>query len=141
VLEQQARDGPEAVLDDVLAGRLLEPRELGDDVVRDHVRVVPLGVLQRGRDDVLRQRVDLVGDGVAGARRPDRGKALVGAPAHQEGVAGEGQLRLHLAEALVAGTAERRPQVRPFDDAVDGDVRRVDDLAHRSEVSMDWTCG
>ena len=96
----------------------------------DHVGVVPLRVLQRRRDDVLRHRVDLVGDGVAGARRPDRREAVVGAPAHQQRVAGQGQIRLDLAEALVAGTAERRPQVRPLDDAVEGDVGRVDDLAH-----------
>ena len=32
VLQQQPRHGPEAVLDDVLAGSLLEPRDLGGDV-------------------------------------------------------------------------------------------------------------
>jgi hypothetical protein len=31
-LEQQARHDPEAELDDVLAGRLREPPDLGDDV-------------------------------------------------------------------------------------------------------------
>src|SRR4051812_1464822 len=130
MLEQQARHDPEAVLHDVLPGGLLEPRDLGGDVDVDHLRVVPVRLLQRRRDDVLAHRVEVVRDGVAGARLPHRGEAFVGAPAHQHRVTGQSQLRLDLSGPLVAGTAERRPQVRPLDDAVDGDVGRVDDLAH-----------
>ena len=52
-----------------------------------------------------------------------------------------GQLRLDLPGALVAGTAERRPQVRPLDDAVEGDVGRVDDLAHGREAFHELVLG
>jgi hypothetical protein len=46
VLQQQARQDPEAVLDDVLAGSLLDPRDLGGDVAVDDPGVVPLRILQ-----------------------------------------------------------------------------------------------
>src|SRR3954447_15628736 len=62
-------------------------------------------------------------------------------PPHEHRLARRRQVGLDLPGALVAGTAERRPQVRPLDDAVEGDVGRVDDLSHGPEPVMDWCPG
>src|SRR4051794_660865 len=56
---------------------------LGDELAREHRRVVPFGVTKRRRHDVLRHVVELVGE-VAGARGPGFGKALVCDAAEQQ---------------------------------------------------------
>jgi hypothetical protein len=99
-----------------------------DDVVGDDRRVVPVGVLQRRRHDVLGHRVERVGEEVARARGPGGGEALVGDPPEQHRVG----LLQHLAVELAGLVAEERagPQVRVLGDVVERGEGGDGELAH-----------
>src|SRR5215207_7324741 len=74
---------------------MLELPDRGGEVAFEHRGVGPLRVAERGRGDVLGQRVEAVRDRVVrvGGLRPGGGEDVVGAPAEEE--------RVHLAEHLV----------------------------------------
>src|ERR671930_1764705 len=73
VLDQRLRQLRTAVNDDVALVPLLELRDRLDHVAVEHSRVVTVRVLQSGEDDVLGQRVELVGE-LALDVRPHRRK-------------------------------------------------------------------
>jgi hypothetical protein len=114
----------------------LELHHLLDHVTMQHGRVVPLGVLQRGGDHVLRHRVELVRE-LALVMRPDGGEAVVGDATEQQCV---GRPRLLPLELIAFGTScegvrpadplEVLGSARRLHDAVDGDVLGHDDPAH-----------
>src|SRR6476646_10230534 len=59
VLEQRADERAASVDEDGALGFLLELLQPADDVAGDDRRVLPLGILERVRDDVLRVGVEL----------------------------------------------------------------------------------
>jgi hypothetical protein len=82
---------------------VLELGDLLDDVAPDDRRVGPVGLLERGRDHVLRHAVQLVGEaGLVGPRRPGVREALIGATPQQQGV---GLLELLQLEPVALGAA------------------------------------
>jgi hypothetical protein len=117
--------------------------ESGHVVDRDDVRVVPRRIAQRRRHDVLRHRVELVGEArLVGAIRPRGGEALVGRAAEQERVGGHHLVDLELV-ALVAALELERPAAElellgapgVLHHAVEGDELRHHDLPHDSSLS------
>ena len=94
----------------------------------DHGWIPRRGVDRLGGDDVLGDRVDVVGEGVTGPGGPGLCHAFVGDAAEQQCVGGERHLQLVVLQLLV-GVLER-PLVRVVDVAVEGGVGEVDDLAH-----------
>jgi hypothetical protein len=96
---------------------------------------VSTGVDRLGGDDVVGDRVDVIGEGVAAHRRPRLRHPFEGGPAEQQRVGGE----VHLHEVvlqLLVGVLER-PLVRVVDVAVESGVSEVDDLAHG--VCFSWS--
>ncbi len=122
-----------AVDEDVALVPVAQPSQI---VEADHRRVVPLGILERRGDEVLRHGVELVGE-IALARGPGRGEALVGDAAEQERVARHHLVELELVPVRPALELERPTAVlvalgpaRILDDAVERDELGDDDLAH-----------
>jgi hypothetical protein len=128
--DQLSGDRAIAVLQDVLAVLSLEPGDLLDQVAAQHLGVVPRRVGQGRRYDVL---LDVVEVGRAGARvalvhgRPGGSHAVVGGAAHQQRVSCVGLLAGEGNGLLVE---VRRGPRGVLDDAVEGDVGRVDELSH-----------
>jgi len=86
--------------DDVPVHVLLQLRDVLGEIAAEHGRVVPLGVRQRRRDDVLGHAVELVGE-LTIPRRPGLGEALIGHPAQQQRLGLQGLVELELV-SLVA---------------------------------------
>src|SRR4029079_5395394 len=82
-LEQPLNELGAPVHDDVALVCLAQLRHLLREVTPEHGGVAPLRALERRRDDVLRHRVELVGE-LAVAGRPRRGEALVGVPTEEQ---------------------------------------------------------
>src|SRR5215470_677141 len=124
---------------DVALVPVLEPGHLGRQVgARDDRGVGPGRPGERGRDDVLRHRVHLLGELAAGFlhRRPGGGEPLVGHAPEQLGI---GALQLFALELLALGgrVAEAPAAVlgalaaaRVIDDPVERDELGDDQLAH-----------
>src|SRR5215208_3778604 len=88
---------------DVAADVLLQLQDLAGDVVADHGRVVPVGlvVAERGRDDVLRHGVHPFREpGLVGHRRPGPCEALISHPAEQLRVGGHQLVQLELVPVI-----------------------------------------
>ena len=105
-------------------------RSRGEVAVGDDGRVRPLRVLQRRGHDVLRHRVEAVGE-LALAARPRVREALVGPPPEQQRRRSERLLGLELV-ALVATVELERP--RPAHEVV-VPARRLHDAVERDELS------
>jgi hypothetical protein len=95
------------VHDDVAVDLVLHARDGGCEVVAgDHRRVRPLGVGERGGDDVFRHRVELVGE-LAVALRPGGREALVRHASEQERLRGHRLVDLELVAGVAAVERER----------------------------------
>src|SRR6266540_669406 len=138
VLHQRADELGAAGHQDVAAVPLLEPGDLVDDVVPDHGRVVPLGLVQRGRHDVLGHAVHLLAElaGV-GHGRPGGGEPLVGHASQEEGVGRQRLVELELGAIVPllelegpASVLEGLRSTRVLHHAVQAHELRHDDLAH-----------
>src|SRR5439155_1351319 len=94
---------------DVSVELLLQLADLFGEVAVDHRRVVPLGVLQRRRDDELRNRVHLLPE-LAGAvhRRPRLRESFVGLATEELRLARHQLVELELV-ALFAAVEPERP--------------------------------
>src|SRR6266545_3918837 len=121
---------------DVAVVSLFELPDLVDDVTGKDGGVVPFGVGQGLRDDVLGHGVELVRE-LALVVRPDGSEAVVGDPAEQKGVRVHRLVELELvafrAAAEGVGPAdalEALGSARRLDDAVDGHVLSDDDSSH-----------
>ena len=106
--EQRLHERRAAGHEDVAGEPLLQRADLLREVAAEHGRVVPLRVLQRGGDDELRHRVELLAE-VAGAlhRRPRLREAVVGDAAEQLRVGGHQLVVLEPVALLAALEAER----------------------------------
>src|SRR5918992_2710490 len=132
VLEQRLHE-LRAPVDDELA---VELAHLFDDVALEDRRVRPLRVLERGRDHVLRHRVEPVCE-LPRAAGPGLGEALVGHAAEQHGVRVHGLDGLELV-ALVAAVEREAPAsvlevlgaAGILDHAVEGDELGNDNSRH-----------
>src|SRR3954453_2221439 len=136
VLDQRLRKLRATVNEDVSLVPLLEIPHLLDDIAAENRRVLPLGILQRRRDDVLRHRVEVVGE-LALEMWPTRRKSLVGDPPEQLRVGGHGLVDLELIACRTAGEAvgpadplERLAAARRLDNAVERHVLGHNDPAH-----------
>src|SRR5947207_9022470 len=83
VLQQRLSELPAAVDDDVAILFALELRHRLDHIAVEHGRVAPRWIAQRRRDDVLRHRVELLGE-LALPRRPGFGESFVCDPSKQQ---------------------------------------------------------
>src|SRR4051794_3103510 len=132
-LEQRLRESA-AAADEQLA---LEARQL---VERHDVRVVPVRVGQRARDDVLRHRVELVREAeLVRAAGPGGREALVSNAAEQQRVRVHHLVELEAVALLAALEAERPAAAlealgtaRVLEDAVERDELGDDDPAHEN---------
>jgi hypothetical protein len=131
-------DGEDALL------LLLELRDRLYDVSAEHRRVVPLRVLERRRDDVLRHVVEPVGE-LALALRPGVGEAPPGDPAEQQRVRLERLVELELVALLAAADLEAPAGVlvvlrpaRVLDYAVERHEFGYDDLCHVVLLAQAW---
>src|SRR5918998_832374 len=116
-------------------------------VAADHRRVVPFGVCERRRDDVLRHVVELVGE-LPRPRRPGRGEPLIGHPAEQQGTA---RHKLLVLELVAFGPAiELEGPAAPveilgpagvLDHPVERDELRDHHLAHVLLLSVGFSTG
>jgi hypothetical protein len=138
VLDQRLDELRAAVNNDVAVVSLFELPDLGDDITGKDGGVVPFGVGQGLRDDVLGHGVELVRE-LALVARPDGSEAVVGDPAEQKGVRVHRLVELELvafrAAAESVGPAdalEALGSARRLDDAVDGHVLSDDDSSHVS---------
>src|SRR5207249_4638054 len=136
VLQQRAYK-PDAAGDDNPPGYpLLQLRDLLHRIALQHRRVVPLGVLEGRRHDVLGQAVQPVRQGAAPGW-PSRGEELVGPPAHQQALGAQRLVERGLADggavldvAHPAAKPEALVTGRVLDDSVERDVLAHDDLSH-----------
>jgi hypothetical protein len=132
VLEQRL-DEPDASVDDYVAVHLLfELCDLLSEVAVEHGRVVPARVIERRGDDVLRHRVELVGE-LAVARRPRGGEAFVGDASQQERVRRECLVQLELVALVAAADLEAPASVLE----VLGSAWILDDTVQRNELGYD----
>jgi hypothetical protein len=96
---------PEAVMDDVRARRSLERPHERDGFGGDDLGVAPFGIAHPRREDELSHRVDVIAVWVTRARGPHRREALVGAAAHDLGIAALQEVVLDgEAAAVILGT-------------------------------------
>src|SRR5215211_1951118 len=98
-------------------------------------RVVPLGVLERRRDDELRHRVELVGE-LALALGPGAGEALIGSQPYQQGICLPRLVQLELIPVLSAVELEGPTWVLEFRLA----PRRFHDAVERYELRHHDPC-
>src|SRR3954471_19017740 len=113
---------------------LLEPAHLSHRVAAiENRRVVPLRVLQRRGDDVLRHRIEFVGE-LPFALRPGAGEALIRAPSDQQSVGVPRLVELELVSVVPAVVFKGPPRVlevrfaaRCLHDAVEGYELRYND--------------
>src|SRR4051794_31979640 len=147
VLDQRLGKLRAAVNEDVPLVPLLEAPYLLDDIAAENRRVRPLGILQRGRDDVLRHRVEVVGE-LALEIRPARGEPLVGDPPEQLRGGGHRLVDLELIAFRTAGEAvspadplERLRAARRLDNTIHRHVLGHDDPSHyRSPLARVQWC-
>jgi hypothetical protein len=122
--------------DDVPVLLLLDLRDLACELPVEHRRVVPLRVLERGRNDVLRHRVELVGE-LAIPGRPGCREAFVGPPTQKERLRGHRLVELELVAFLApldlegpAAVLVVLPAAGGFHDAVQRHELGYDDASH-----------
>ena len=131
VLDQRLHELGAAVDDDVGVDIVLELGDLGRDVALEHGGVVPLGLVERRGDDVLRHRVELVGE-LALAPGPGVGEAFVGAAPDQEAVGRHRLLELELVAVVAAVELEAPAGVIEV-----LATRRLHHSVHRDELRHD----
>ena len=101
VLEQRLHEPGAAGDQDDPVDLLLQLADLFGDVASEHGRVVPFGLFQSRRDDVLGHAVHLLREAdFVGDRRPGPGKALVRHAPQQLGVGLAGLVELELVALL-----------------------------------------
>jgi hypothetical protein len=136
VLDQRLDELRAAMNNNVAVVSLFELPDLVDDVTRENGGVVPFGVGQGLRDDVLGHDVELVRE-LALVVRPDGSEAVVGDPAEQKGIRVHHLVKLErvafraAAEGIgPADALEALISARRLDDAVEGQVLSDDDSSH-----------
>src|SRR5215510_10686456 len=143
VLDQRLDEPATAVDHDVAARRSSQPGDLLDHVASEHRRVVPLGPVERGGDDVLGHAVELVRE-LALPRWPGRGKSLVGHTSQQKRLGVEGLIQLELVAGLATIELEGPTAVlvvlsstRVLHDAVERDEFGYDDPGHSASPQIE----
>jgi hypothetical protein len=138
MLDQRLDELRAAVNNDVAVVSLFELPDLIDDVTGKDGGVVPFGVGQGLRDDVLGHGVELVRKYTL-VVRPDRSEAVVGDSAEQQGVRVHRLVELERVAFLAAAEGvspadalEALGSARRLDDAVDGHVLSDDNSSHVS---------
>src|SRR3954452_6107930 len=143
VLHQRVHELTAGVDDDLPVHLLLQRRRLLHHVAAEDRRIAPLGVLERGGDDVLRQAVQPVGP-LAAPAHPPRSEVRVAASAQQQGLGAERLLAFDLrprCEVVLPDLAEPAtvPETllagRVLDDSVQRDVLADHDLPHLGSLS------
>src|SRR5690242_20404429 len=136
MLDQRVYELEAAGDDDVPVYLLLQRRDLGKHVTLEHGRVVPGGMFEGRRHDVLGQAVQPVRQ-LASAGRPPRSEPLIAPPAQQERLLPQRLVERELAELRVvadqadpAAVPEAFVTGRVLDDSVERDVFAHHDLSH-----------
>src|SRR3954449_12848580 len=131
-----------AVDDDVAVALLVHARDRGGQVAAEHGRVRPRRVAQRRGDDVLRHRVEALGE-LALALGPRLREALVRPPAEEHGLAAHGLVDLELRAVVAARDLEAPaavPEILAAAGVLDHAVERYelgrDDAGHA--VLLGW---
>jgi hypothetical protein len=137
VLQQPVNERPAPGHEDDSVDLFLEPRHFLGDVTPEECGVVPVHLVERARDHVLRHLVHLVREaGLVGSPGPRCGEALVGHSPQQERLRFERLVELVRVLACVA-EVERPPAVGiagltagGLHDAVEGNELRHDHTPH-----------